>query len=454
MSAESLEEIQGPLFTRQALLRLIIPLVVEQLLAVTIGMADTVMVTSVGEAAVSGISLVDSINILLINIFSALATGGAVIAAQYLGRRDRRNACTAAKQLLYATFALALLIMVVSLLFRNWILRVIFGSIEADVMRNAQTYFWLSALSYPFLAIYNSGAALFRSMGNSKVSMFTSLLMNIVNISGNALLIFVFHWGVAGAATASLVSRALGAVLMLLLIRNHNNEIYIHHLLQFRLNLGMVKSILKIGVPGGIENSMFQIGKLLVQGLIATLGTSAIAANAIANNVSALANVPGSAVGLGLVTVVGQCVGARDYDQAMGYTKKLTGVTYVAMGALNILIFCFCGPLVHLFHLTPEAAAMAVQVLRYFAIASMVIWPLAFATPNALRAAGDAKFTMTVSMLSMWIFRIGFSYLLVNVVHMGLLGVWVAMFIDWIARSIVFTWRLISGRWKSIQVIE
>lgn len=442
---------RAPLFSADALRRLIIPLVIEQFLAMTIGMADTIMVTSVGEHAVSGVSLVDNISTLLINVFSALATGGAVVAAQYLGSRDEENACSAAKQLFYAIGALSAATMAVCLLFREPILRLVFGQLEDNVMEAAMTYFLLTAISYPLLAIYNAGAALFRAMGNSKVSMLTSLLMNIVNIGLNAILIYGADIGVAGAGFGTLFSRLAGAVLMTWLICQHGHRIHIDHLLHFEFRGQLVKKILRIGVPNGLENGMFQIGKLLVLGLVTPLGTSATAANAIANSVAGVVNVPGNAISLSLITVVGQCMGAGDSKQAVRYTRKLMIIVYLAMGSLSVLLFFFATPVVGLFGLTPGAAVMAIQVLRWCAVFDLIFWPMSFSLPNALRASGDAKFTMIVSMCSMWIFRIGFSYLLVP--QIGLLGVWVAMFIDWIVRAVVFLNRFLSGRWKTKPVI-
>lgn len=443
------------MFTGRELFTLIWPLMVEQLLAVTVGIADTVMVSSVGEEAVSGIALVDSINILFIQIFSAMATGGAVVASQYLGRRDRDSACCAAKQLLYTSLVLSLAIMVSALPFQRPLLAAIFGSIEPGVMTNAQTYFGLSLASYPFLAVYNSGAALFRAMGNSRVSMLTSLLMNVVNIGGNAILIYGFDRGVAGAAAASLVSRALSALIMTVLICRGSNTIAVYRLFRPEFRPSMIRRILSIGIPGGVENGMFQIGKLIVQRLVSTFGTFAISANAIANNIASFVNVPGVALQLALITVVGRCVGAGDYDQAVSYTKRLLGITYLSMGTLSLLLLFTAHPLVGLFHLSAEATAAAEQVLYLFAVCSLLLWPLSFTTPNALRAAGDAKFTMIVSMISMWIFRIGFSYVLADSrgLGWGLMGVWIAMIIDWIARAAVFSFRFLHGRWKERQVI-
>lgn len=441
------------MFSRRSLVRLILPLVGEQFLAVTIGLSDTFMVSSVSEAAVSGISLVDSINVLLIQVFAALATGGAVVAAQYLGREERKNACTAAKQLLYAITALSLCIMTVCLCFRGQILSLVFGDIGADVMKNADVYFFLTALSYPFLAVYNAGAALFRAMGNSKISMLVSLIDNIVHIGGDALLIYGFGWGSAGAGAATLIARILAAAAMFLLICRKDNMVFIDRPFHPELAMSMVKRILNIGIPNGFENGMFQIGKLVVQRQITALGTSAIAANAVANSISSVSNIPGNAVSLALITVVGQCLGAGDYKQATFYTKRLLVTSYLAMGALNITLFCLTGPLVGAFGLDPVASESAKQILYVFALCNGIIWTLSFVLPNSLRAAGDVRFTMLTSILSMWVFRIGFSYILAGMLGLGVQGVWYAMYIDWVVRVAVFVLRFRGGKWKEKHVI-
>lgn len=442
------------MFTRQALWRLILPLVLEQLLLVTVGMADTVMVSTVGEAAVSGISLVDQVNVLLIQIFAALATGGAVVASQYLGRRDRENACRSAKQLVYATFGMAVAIGALVLVLNRHILRLVFGNVEPDVMQAAETYFWLSALSYPMLALYNAGAALFRSMGNSRISLFASLIMNVINIGGNALLIYGLNWGVAGAATATLASRTVAGLMMMLLLRNRDNPIFLERLFHPEWNGGILKSILRVGVPNGLENGMFQIGKLLVAGLITTFGTSAIAANAICNNVGSMSNIPGSAIGLAMITVVGQCVGAKDYQQARHYTKTLLAAAYVSMGLLNIALFLLASYLVGFYAMPQTTTDLALSVLQVNCVVTVLIWPSSFTLPNALRAAGDARFTMVTSMVSMWVFRIGMSYVLGAWLGMGLFGVWTAMQIDWAVRSLVFGVRFLGHKWEKARVLE
>lgn len=436
------------MFSKKQLHRLIVPLIIEQILAVTVGMVDVMMVSRVGEAAISGVSLVDTLGVLLINIFSALATGGAVVSAQYLGHKEQEQACKSARQLLLSATLLSLIIMVVSLLGNRIILSSIYGNIDMGVMNNARTYFYITALSYPFLAVYNSCAALFRAMGNSKISMKVSITMNLINVVGNALLIFVFHMGVAGVAIATLLSRVVAAIIMLVLIRSKQNPIYINNFLRWSFDLEMVKRILRIGVPNGLENSMFQFGKILVQGLIASFGTAAISANAVAGTIAGLEVIPGSAIGLAMITVVGQCVGANDTEQAKQYTIKLMKLCYIIMFFLNIGVVLMRNPIIGFFKLSPESSHMALQLMIYHSIACAFIWPSSFTLPNALRAANDVKFTMITSILSMWVWRIAFSFILGKVFGLGVLGVWIAMTIDWFFRSCCFIVRFLRGKWK------
>ena len=453
---ELVQEKKQLLFSRNALVRLIIPLIIEQLLLMTVGMADTVMVTTAGEAAVSGVSLVDNINTLIIQIFSALSTGGAVVVSQYLGRQEVEQAKTASKQLLYTMCAVSLLLMTAALLFRQHILSLIFGRVEADVMTSALIYFLLTAAAYPFMGIYNAGAALFRAMGNSKVSMFCSLIINFINIAVNAIFIFGFHFGAAGAGIGTLVSRIAAAVIIMTLLNHPDHLVRVDGLLRFQLNGGMIKRILFIGIPNGLENGMFQAGKLMVLNLITTFGTSAVAANAIANSVAGVVNVPGMALGLAIITVVGRCMGAGATDQAVTYTKRLVGVCYLFMLVMSTGMFFLADFLVSLFNLSPEAVGMAAQVLRICAVGNVIFWPMSFTLPNSLRAAGDAVFTMMVSLCSMFACRVALSYVLACYwgLNLGLAGVWLAMVADWIVRSFLFLLRYWRGSWKKIKVIE
>ena len=442
------------LFSRQALTALLLPLIAEQALSVTIGLADTLMVSSVGEAAVSGVSLVDSFNTLMIQIMSALATGGAVVTSQYIGHREPKNAKAAAAQILFVLSSFSLVVAAVVVVGRHAILRGIFGSIDADVMRYAETYFLLSALSYPFIGLYNAGAALFRAQGNSKISMLSSLVMNVVNIGGNAVLIFGFGMGVMGAALASLISRAVACFAVLSLLQKPACPLRVEGLQALKPDGGLIRRILRVGIPAGIENGMFQIGKLSVSSLTSTLGTAAIAANAVANTTTTFLNIPANAVGMAALTVVGQCLGAGEKEQAVYYSRRLLLTAYCGAWIMNISAFLFANKFaISLFHLSPEAQAMALEVMVWFNIVSLFFWPSSFTLPNILRAAGDARFTMSVSIFSMWAFRVGFCYLMVLAFHGGLLSIWTGMFLDWVFRSLCFFVRFVRGRWMEQNVI-
>ena len=416
-----------PLFNRQQLISLFLPLVAEQALSISIGLADTLMVSSVGEAAVSGVSLVDSFNVLMIQLLSALATGGAVVASQYIGHREPKRAKASAAQIMFIMISLSVVTAVIVAVGRHAILRGIFGSIDADVMRYAETYFLLSALSYPFIGVYNAGAALFRAQGNSKISMLSSRVMNVVNIGGNAILIYGFGMGVMGAATASLVSRMIACFTVMFLLQKPDCALRIDHLTDLKPDLDLIKRILKVGIPAGIENGMFQIGKLSVSSLTSTLGTAAIAANAVAGNISSFLNVPASAVGIGALTG--------------DWVMNLSGLFFLNKLALSW------------FNLSPDAYGMALELMVWFNAVSLILWPSSFTLPNILRAAGDAAFTMTVSVISMWVFRVAFCYLMVLRFHCGLLFIWMGMFLDWAMRSLFFCVRFVRGRWMEQKVI-
>lgn len=431
------------MFSRKDLMKLLAPLIVEQILAVLVGMVDVVMVSAVGDAAISGVSLVDSISLLIIQLLAALATGGAVVSAQYLGKKRTDLACKSAGQLILVTVSVSLVISAVALLFNRHLLGLVFGQAEKAVMDNAAIYFFLSALSYPFLAVYNACAALFRSMGNSKVSMTASIIMNAINILGNAICIYGLHMGVEGVGIPTLVSRAFAAVLMLYLIQNPDNVVRIKNLKELRFDGSMIRSILKIGIPNGLENGMFQFGKITLQSLVSSLGTAAIASYAVAGNLVTLQYLPGNAIGLGLITIVGQCIGAGEKEQAKTYTKYLILLNYGLVAMVCLIMVLGGRQLIGIYNLSDQVAEAAREMILAHSLA-MIIWPLAFTLPYTLRASFDASFTMMVSVASMWLFRIGFAYLFVKVFQVGIMGIWYGMFIDWFVRAALFSWRFIG----------
>lgn len=441
------------MFTKKDLVRLLAPLIVEQILAVLVGMVDVVMVAAVGEAAVSGVSLVDSINMLIIQMLAALATGGAVVSAQFVGRKDMDKACRAAGQLISVTTIASVGLMAFALITNRHLLGMVFGKVEEDVMENAAVYFAITAASYPFLALYNSCAALYRSMGNSKISMKVSIIMNVINVVGNALCIFALHMGVEGVAYPTLVSRMIAAVIMLVLIRKPENSIHLQSLQDLRPNRRMIGNILSVGIPNGLENSIFQVGKLTLQSLVSSLGTTALASYAVASNVVTLQYLPGTAIGLGMITIVGQCVGAGETEQAKGYTKLLIKINYICLLVICTIMVLGDHQIISMYHLSPLAAEEARKMMTAHACA-MIIWPLAFALPNALRASMDAKYTMLVSVASMWIFRVGLAYWFVKGMNLGIMGVWYGMFVDWGFRALLFGFRFASFGKRKIRSLE
>ena len=441
------------LFDNKALLALIIPLVIEQLLAVLVGMADSIMIASVGEAAVSGVSLVDQIMVLLINVFAALATGGAVVAGQYLGQKNQKEACKSATQLVWFITLCSVVITLLVYAGKYFILHGIFGKIEADVMGHANTYLMIVTASIPFMALYNGGAAIFRAMGNSKVSMQVSIIMNIINVGGNAILIYGFHRGTEGVAIPTLVSRMVAAVIIIALLCNPNQLLHIERTFRYKFNWQMVKKILSIGVPNGLENSMFQLGKILVLSLVSTFGTYAIAANAVGNAIALFQILPGMAISLAVTTVIARCVGAGDYEQVKYYNRKLMEITYVCMAATVFFIFSILPLIIKAYNLSDVTARATEQIIHFHGISAILIWPISFTLPATFRASGDAKACMYISILSMWIFRIAFSYVLGKYMGLGVFGVWVAMVIDWVFRALCFVIRYFKGTWRKSVIV-
>ncbi len=443
----------GYLFSNRDLAVLILPLIVEQLLAILVGIADTMMISSVGESAVSGVSLVDSIMILLINVFAALATGGAVVAGQYLGQNDSENACTASEQLVWFIMIIAVVIMIIMYIFQGIIFSTVFGSITEEVAHHSDIYYKIVALSIPFIAVYNGGAAIFRAMGNSRVSMTVSIIMNVINVIGNAILVYGARIGTAGVAIPTLVSRIVAAVLIIVLLFNEKLPLHIRKTLKYSFHKNIVGKILYIGVPNGMENSMFQLGKLLVLSLVSTFGTYAITANAVSNTIAAFHILPGQAAGLAVITVIARCVGAGDYEQVSYYTKKLHIFSYVFIILTVGSTFLIMPQIMKAYNLSELTAATTSKILYFHGTCAMLIWPLSFTLPSVFRAAGDVKFAMTTSIVSMWICRVIMSYVIGKYMGLGVFGIWVAMVLDWCVRSVCFILRYKNGKWKNKAVV-
>ena len=442
------------MFSKKQVWTLLIPLMIEQVLTSLMGTADTMMVSHAGSAAISAVSLVDSINVLIIYAFSAMATGGAVICAQYLGRDDLRQANETSRQLILTVTGISVAVTLAVLALKTPMLKLIFGQVELDVMANAQVYLLITAISYPFIALYNAGAALFRVDGNSRLPMAVSTAGNIINVVLNAVLIFVFRMGVAGAAIATLFSRVVCAVVILYFLRQPRQRIVVRDYRAFRPDFRRILRIMAVGIPNGIENSMFQLGKLAIQSTVSTLGTTAIAAQAMTSVLEGFTSRPAEGIGLGMMTIVGQCIGAGRKDEARKSIGRLTGYAEIATMATCVLMALLVRPITLLAGMEPDAAAMTVQLTYIICIVKGLIWTFSFIPAYGMRAAGDMRFAMFVSASTMWLCRMVVATVLIRGFGFGPLGVWIGMFCDWGVRSIIYLLRFRSGRWATKKVIK
>ena len=441
------------MFSNKALKKLILPLIIEQILIMAVGVADTVMVSYAGEVAISGVGLVDMFNNLIITVLAAIDAGGAIIVSQYIGNKDRKNANKASSQLLTITIVIATVIMLGCLVFHRILLSTFFGAIEMDVMKAATTYFLISAISFPFLGVYNSAAALYRSMEKTRTTMYVSILMNIINVVGNYIGVFILHAGVAGVAVPTLISRIVAAIIMFALSLNSSNLVYVKIKNVFAWNQEMISRILKIAVPNGIENGLFTLGRVLVTSIVALFGTSQIAANSVAGSIDQIAVVVVNAINLGIVVVVGQCIGANDYEQAKYYIKKLMKISYIVTGIIGSAVILLLPWILNLYSLSSEARTLTFILVIMHNIMATALHPTAFVLPNGLRAAGDVKFSMVVGIVSMILFRLGAAVLFGIIFNLGIIGVWIAMGSDWLCRSVCFVIRFIKGKWRQFKVI-
>ncbi len=441
------------IFSNSYLLKLILPLFGEQFFSILVGIIDSIMVASCGEAAISGVSLIDTIYALFFFLATAFATGGAVVTSQYLGRKEYNNAKGAAKQLIYISVIFGILTALFFIPIKKQLISLIFGNLEKAVFDASITYFDYIFLSIPFLCLFSSASALFRSAGNSKISLQVSIIMNILNVVFNAILIYGLNMGVKGAGIATLISRAVAGVLMIFFITKLNTQIRIKQLFKVRFNWYFLKKIFAISIPNAIENSVFQFGKIAVQSLVASLGVASIAANVVVGNLCTFANLPGVAISLASTTIIGQCLGAGEKKQARHYSRILISISVLAISIFAFVLILFRNPIIALYNLTPTSASLASSVSFIVLIMTSLLWTFAFSTPNLLRAAGDVKFTLVCSIISLFLFRITGAYVFTKIFEFGLMGIWLAMIVDWICRSFCYLLRIKGNVWLEKKVI-
>ncbi len=441
------------LFSTKDLWKILIPVILEQLLNSFMGMMDTMMVSNIGEEAISAVSLVDSINVLVIQLFSALATGGTILCSQYIGSRDAKMANATARQVTIAVTLLSLILALSCIVLRGPILGLIFGKIERKVMENSLTYFWITALSFPSLALFSAGSAFYRACGNTRYPMMISIISNGINVGGNALFIFVCGWGVAGAAIATLISRIFCMVVVFWSLRKPKQTIVINQYHKMRMDLPLIRRVLRIGIPSGIENSMFQFGKLVIQSSVSILATSAIAAQAMAIIFENLNGIGGIGVGIAMMTVVGQCIGAGRKEEARYYIVKMTLIGEAVVIVSCIVVLAISKPVMFFAGMTAESTRMCFEMLLAISLVKPLVWTLSFIPSYGLRAAGDVRFSMLVSSITMWACRVALATYLIRVAHFGPIAVWIGMFADWSIRSVIFSIRFLGDRWLNKRVI-
>ena len=440
---------RAPLFTNKMLVAMTIPIILDALLTIAAGMVDSAMVSSAGEAAVSAVSLVDSINILFITAFSGIAIGGSVVTSQYIGKRDYKNATVSANQLLYAAAGLSVVVTMLLLCFHVPLLRLVYGKIEADVFANAKVYFAITLLGYPFSAIGGSSAAVLRSMGKTRQAVSITVAFNIVNVIGNATFIYGFHMGVAGAAISTTVSRMVYAISGLWLAHNKKLPAHFEKLLKFRLDFYVMRRVLRIGMVNGMDNCLFYVGKILITSLISSFGTVAIAANAVANTINNFGWTVVGSFGTVLLPVVGQCIGAGEVKQAKRNMKKMIGAATVVMVIMFSAVFLLRNQLVLLFDFGEEALKESAYYTGVMALSSLAcLYSFAFVPNQAFRAAGDVRYPSVVSLFSMFTFRAGLCYV-INWLFptAGLMCVCIAQWADWLFRAVMNLFHYRSGKW-------
>ena len=441
------------LFSNAILKRMIVPLLVEQGLMLLVGMIDTLMVSYAGEAAVSGVSLVNQINAVFIALFTALAAGGAVVISQYLGRKDKDKAVASAGQLMLLALTVSITVVVVLLLTNNVLLHFLFGSVEQAVMDASRVYLIITVLSFPALAVYNSGSAMLRSISITKVTMYISILMNMINIVGNAIGIFVLHAGVAGVAVPTLISRSIGAIIMFIICMDKERDVYVQWKDMTHFVGDLQKRIVSIAIPNGIEGGMLDASKVALSSIVALFGTVQIAANGVAQSLWSVCALFSNIMGPVFITVVGRCMGAKDIEAAHYYVRKLMKITVIGCTVWSLVTLALIPLVLQLYNLSDEAIRYVMILCIMHNLFSIVFHPFAFALANALRAAGDVKYTMYTSIFATVVVRVILSLVFGVWMNLGVIGVALAMGCDWCVRTIMIALRYKGGKWEKMQVI-
>ncbi|MNW35359.1 MATE family multidrug exporter [compost metagenome] len=435
------------------IIAIIIPILVDQAFIILMSLLNTAMVSSSGVAAVSAVSMVDSLNIFLINVFVAVATGGTVIVAQYKGSGNLEMVSRAASQAISAVAILSILLSSFVIVFHTPTLNLLFGNADADVLQNAKIYLIGSCISYPFIAIFQAVSGVLRGVAETRACLRLSLIMNLTFLGLNVLLITIFNMGVRGLIISMILARVLGMVTSLIYLLKYNQTLRFKIKNALSIDFSMLKKIMFIGLPFAAEQMFFNGGKLLTQTFIVQLGTFAITVNAISGSIALVYQIGSQALSIAVVTVVGQCIGRRDIQDARKFIKSFLGLSTVFF-IIGIVVLLPLFPLLMKLFSPPEEIISTIFALTLLnAIAQPFLWSCSFILPSALRAAGDSSFTSISSLLTMWLFRVILGYFLGITLNFGIMGVWVAMVAEWGIRGMIFAWRFRGDKWYAHKLI-
>lgn len=441
------------LFSNADLKKLIIPLTLEQILFMLVGIADTLMVSALGEEAMSGVSLINILEYFMYTVMSAICSGGGIVISQYIGAKNNLLAKKTANQLLSLALAIAVVLSAIGLYYHQEFLHLLYGNVDAGVMQAADTYFLIAVCSIPCIAVHQACSAMFRSMNETKIPLYTVIVLNITNIIGNYLAVYVLHAGVYGVALATVLARVVGNALMLFLSLQTKYVLHINLPELLTFDSFLTRKILSISIPNSIENGLFAAGKVVMTSIVALFGTTQTAANAVSNTYQISAIFVVNAINMAMLTVVGQCVGANEYEQAKCYVKKLLKLSFWSTAALSVLVIMAMPLTLDFYHISAETQKLVIILVILHNVAATILQPLCFNLPNAIRAAGDVGFTMRAGIGSMLIFRLGVAYIAGILLNYQILGVWFAMVADWLVRAILFTYRWKSGVWKNYRIV-
>lgn len=452
-------------FIRKDILKLTIPIITEQTFIMSMGMVNTMMAGRLGKEAVSAIGMVDSINNIFIAFFSALAVGGTVIVAHYAGRKDIKKANEATKQALFSSLFLALIITVLTGIFKTPLISLLYGSADKEVIKNAYTYLGITLFTYPLISVLLVANGVLRGAGDTKTPAKITIGMNIINVILGYIFIYGINinvsnfyfvtsgMGVKGAALAIALARSIGAITILLILIRGSRIVKLKNLKKYKPNFELLKPIFNVGIPASVESLLFNGGKLITQIYIVSMGTIAIASNSIGGSVVSMLNVPGVALSIAATTLVGQNMGKGDCEEAKRSLLYLNKITVISFLVLSLLSFPMAYLLASLYTDNHEIIKMTGKLIKLNAFC-MPLWPFSFVLPAGLKGAGDGKYTMITSIIGMWLFRITLGYFLGIPMGLGVAGVWIGMYTDWVVRGTLYYIRLKNGKWNKHVLIK